>query len=461
MSSSVDHPPKSKSSKADGRIYWNRRHRVFFAKYKVADQWKTKTLPVTCDTEEKAREWFKVWRDARDRTGVEPLNQDVVVDNRKTIRKLSKTWLDWKKSQPGVDRREMRTSSGLVKKWALPHAIADIDLENELTLGHCTEWVEWVMRSGRAPYTIRNIVSALRGFLVDARGKGWVQMRENPLLDPYIKRLVGGAEQVAGRNTIIHLKRDEVAKLLSCASAKIPNMRRVRNLLAIATGCRAAEIVGLCWDDMRLDDPIPTVRVFRQLRTPGSKSEAMFKDPKRKSHRILPLHRALVETLRAWKDEGWRQHVGVPPQTDDPVFPNERGHYSFGRCPVFFRSDLKAAGLPTLFDRKHRFTFHACRRTFMSLLEAAGVPREIIGALAGHAGSSVGDRHYIAKNLERFAEAVGRLDLKPVPLALGLDSAPRSLGARAGQVHRLRARSASRRTRRPHHVRPDRQPSLS
>jgi hypothetical protein len=73
------------------------------------------------------------------------------------------------------------------------------------------------------------------------------------------------------------------------------------------------------------------------------------------------------------------------------------------------------AEVPVLFDGKHPFTFHACRRTFMSLLEAESVPREIIGALAGHAGKTVADRHYIAKNLKRFHEAVCRL---PLPTAL-------------------------------------------
>lgn len=67
-----------------------------------------------------------------------------------------------------------------------------------------------------------------------------------------------------------------------------------------------------------------------------------------------------------------------------------------------------------VFDGKHPFTFHACRRTFMSLLEAEGVPRELIGALAGHAGKGVADRHYIAKNLKRFDQAVSTL---PLPTA--------------------------------------------
>jgi integrase len=79
------------------------------------------------------------------------------------------------------------------------------------------------------------------------------------------------------------------------------------------------------------------------------------------------------------------------------------------------RDDLTVAGVPTLFEGKHPITFHALRRTFMSLLEGEGVGRDLIGALAGHAGKTVTDRHYIAKNIERFNEAVKKL---PLPDAL-------------------------------------------
>lgn len=69
------------------------------------------------------------------------------------------------------------------------------------------------------------------------------------------------------------------------------------------------------------------------------------------------------------------------------------------------------AGLPVLFDGQHQFTFHALRRTFMSLLEAGGVGRDLIGNLAGHAAKGVSDRHYFAKNLGRFTEAINKLPL--------------------------------------------------
>jgi integrase len=267
---------------------------------------------------------------------------------------------------------------------------------------------------GKAAYTTRNIVQGLRGFVVDARGKGWIRIKENPLLDPYIKKVLGGADTVAGKNTIIHLKKEEVAALITCTSPKIAAVRKVRNVVAIATGCRFGELQALTWRDLDLKARVPTARVFRQLSVPGTNATACFKDPKRKSHRILPVHPLAVRALRWWRDAGWKQHVGGDPKADDPVFPNTDGEFTFGHGARSFREDLVAAGLPDVFDGQHRFTFHACRRTFMSLLEAEGVPRETIGALAGHSSKSVTDRHYIAKNIDRFADAVDKLPLGDV-----------------------------------------------
>jgi hypothetical protein len=51
----------------------------------------------------------------------------------------------------------------------------------------------------------------------------------------------------------------------------------------------------------------------------------------------------------------------------------------------------------------------------MSLLEGEGVSRDLISALAGHSGKTVTDRHYIAKNIDRFNEVVLKL---PIPNVL-------------------------------------------
>jgi integrase len=283
------------------KVYWNARHRVFFGKYKHGGRWKNKVVPVSIDDREKATLWFAAWLRRLGETGVEPVNGEVQVSERKTVRSLADRWLKWKKEQAGDDAKAFKGSKRLLDRWVFPHAIADADIEHELDIGHCTDWIEWVKRSGRAPLTVRNIVQGLRGFLVDVRGKGWVRLRENPLLDPYIRKVIGGTDTLAGRNTIIHLKKDEAQRLIASDSPHILQVRRVRTLFAVATGCRMGEIAALRFEDIDLGARVPTARVFRQVQKSGRNGALLFKEPKKKSHRILPLHPTLAAALRWWK----------------------------------------------------------------------------------------------------------------------------------------------------------------
>jgi len=410
-------PPAPRADPIDTgpRIYWDEKHRAFFGQYKRGGAWKNKFVPVSIDSEEEATQWFSSWLRGFEETGVEPLNKDVIARVPKTVRSLAERWLAWKREQLTTDSRAFKDCKRLLDLWVFPHAIADIDLERELDLGHCTAWVERVRGSGRAPNTVRNVVQGLRGFLVDARGKGWIRLRENPLLDPFIRKMLAGSEPLAGKNTIIHLKKADVRTLLACEAPDIPALRKIRNVLAIATGCRLGELAALRWEDMDLDASVPTVTVFRQLQRITRAGPPVLKEPKLKSHRILPLHPSALAALRWWKARGWSAHVGRAPEPADPAFPNVAGDYSITRWAALLREDLVAAGLPSLFEGKHPITFHALRRTFMSLLEGEGVGRDLIGALAGHAGKTVTDRHYIAKNIDRFNEAVRKLPLPETP----------------------------------------------
>ena len=80
------------------RVYWDKRHRVFFGKYRLNGHWKNKVVPVNLDTEEKATHWFHVWVLQFEQTGVEPVNDEVKVE-RKTIRNLAKRWLAWRREE--------------------------------------------------------------------------------------------------------------------------------------------------------------------------------------------------------------------------------------------------------------------------------------------------------------------------------------------------------------------------
>jgi hypothetical protein len=128
----------------------------------------------------------------------------------------------------------------------------------------------------------------------------------------------------------------------------------------------------------------------------------------------LHMHVAVLDGVFTRDDQGRVHFHPAPPpdSTDLQAIPNIQGEYSLSKWADLLRTDLAVAKLPTLFDGKHPITFHALRRTFMSLLEGEGVSRDLISALAGHSGKTVADRHYIAKNIERFYEVVKKL---PVP----------------------------------------------
>ena len=149
------------------------------------------------------------------------------------------------------------------------------------------------------------------------------------------------------------------------------------------------EIAALRWEDIDLDAKVPTAKAFRQLTLIDGNGHPMFKDPKKKSHRIMPLHPSAASALSWWKAKGWKEYVGREPRQSDPLFPTPKGDYSVSRWADFLRTDLAVAKLPTLFDGKHNITFHATRRTFMTLLEGEGVSRDLISALAGHSGKTL------------------------------------------------------------------------
>lgn len=388
-------------------VTWNRHHRVYQGKYKVNGKWKTKVVPVNVQDEREAKVWFAQFLSSFTSTGVAPVNEEVVIDRRKTIRSLADRWLEVVRRDN--DEKTYNACRRTLHTYLFPHSISHCDLENELDVGRCVAWIDWLRtlkgqktRRPLAPLTIRNIVQGLRQFLVDVRGRGWANMRENPLLDPYIRRVMGRPEPVAGKGTIVCLTEEQARALLNAPLDRVPQWRRTLYAVGLYTGLRLSEIAGLSFGDLFLDDQdgTPRVRVFRQLRTGGE--EPAFVSPKRGSHRWVPLHPRLVAELKAWKQSGWFEWTGSKPTDDSPVFPDLEGRYHCHPMARNTRDDLAALGQPTTAERRWPLTFHAARRTFLTLLTDAGAPAEVVASLAGHGGRTVTDRNYIAKNIGRY-----------------------------------------------------------
>ncbi|MBA3825479.1 MAG: site-specific integrase [Ktedonobacterales bacterium] len=154
--------------------------------------------------------------------------------------------------------------------------------------------------------------------------------------------------------------------------------------LAVATGMREAELLGLRWQDVQLR--FLTVRVAQTLHR--LRGRFVLEEPKsRMSRRTLPLPSAAAEILVKWSETqeidkekmgaAWGENWGL-------VFTTPAGqplHYS--QALAHFRLLLEKAGLP-LSTR-----LHDLRHTFATLLLERGVHIKAVSELLGHSSVNI------------------------------------------------------------------------
>ena len=147
--------------------------------------------------------------------------------------------------------------------------------------------------------------------------------------------------------------------------------------VALFTGMRRGELVGLRWDDVDLDEGALTVRRSVQ-RVAGT---VQVVEPKTsRSHRTIALPDSTVTTLRGQRvhqiEEGLR--VGRPWSTADFVFGKADGKpLEPSGVTVRFQTLLAKANLP-------RMRFHDLRHATASLLIADHVPARVVMEMLGH-----------------------------------------------------------------------------
>ena len=144
-------------------------------------------------------------------------------------------------------------------------------------------------------------------------------------------------------------------------------------MLAITTGMRQGELLGLQWKDIDLD--AGTLAVNRSV------YDGEVNPPKTEAgNRTIRLSRLAIAALRQHRLNSARLRIS------EWVFPNSRGD-SIHHQNLHNRSWkplLKRAGLP------HTVRFHDLRHSCISLLLSRGdVPIKVVSEMAGHAEVSI------------------------------------------------------------------------
>ena len=148
--------------------------------------------------------------------------------------------------------------------------------------------------------------------------------------------------------------------------------------LAVTSGMRAGELLGLQWGDIDLDAGHLTIR--RALQQQNSAGLVFVTPQTAKSRRMTLLSQRAINALRAHRDRQTfhRRQVGSEWRDLDLVFPGPFGgptDPSWSR-QVFYAA-LEAAGMP-------RVRFHDLRHTAATLALMQGVHPKVVSDMLGH-----------------------------------------------------------------------------
>lgn len=369
-----------------------------------------------------------------------------VVEPKKTLAVLFPKWMELREKSVGT---KFNTYNGfkMARNWILDTdgfthlSIQDLDIEKDLARVEVIR--NWLNSVEGMPRTKLAIASTLSIFLDEAVAEGWIgEDFVSPFIKIPIKRMLRDLSLLAKRGKKpVTISMETVEKLLS--SHKVIDFRKVRYLLAMATGLRVAELQALQWKDLFLDEPIPYLTVEKQLYKRGSlplvnyeellaqgkSKQQIFKTnsavvgaPKRDSHRTIPLHPKAVEALRFWKTKGFQIFVGRKPQAEDPVFARSKASCKPGEeAGSFTMVDKSCLYLDLLrvgVDR-NSITMHAFRRSFATYLDAQGVESSHIDRMMGHSSKRVAERNYINRSLNTLYDSVCKLELPDVVFGRG------------------------------------------
>lgn len=158
-------------------------------------------------------------------------------------------------------------------------------------------------------------------------------------------------------------------------------------VLALTSGMRQGELLGLRWQDVDL--PAGSVSVVRQLKTETSRRPVLLT---RKGVAALRRHRAAQDAERRQAGTAWDDH--------DLVFSNTVGR------PINPRNLLRRSFYPLLARAGlRRIRFHDLRHTTATLLLREGVHPKIVSELLGHSqiGITLNLYSHVTVSMQRAA----------------------------------------------------------
>ncbi len=267
----------------------------------------------------------------------------------------------------------------------------------------CTELKEYFRKlstAGKNSYTgkklkvgtIRQSYIALHAFFTNAFDNGVIP--DNPM--KRIKRPHAGKDEEM--KEIISYDEKEVRSILACLN-KEPIKWKALMMVALDSGCRCGELMGLRWTD--IDFTTGRMVIVRNIQY-NTKKGLFVCTPKNGKGREVYLNEPVVQIFKEWKNEQDKNMLIKRINTDGYCFTARKGTPMMPGC---FNSYLRHFGKKYGFNGIHP---HALRHTMASISIANGADIVSVSKKLGHSKVSITLDIYSHANTEaqRRANAV-------------------------------------------------------
>lgn len=248
------------------------------------------------------------------------------------------------------------------------------------------------LQAGLGPRTVGYALQLLRHALRDAAKQG--------LVGRNVAELVDGVVGSRTRGYVSPLSVEQTRKLLEqVRGARIEGFVT----LAVHSGLRLGELLGLAWSDVDLE--AGELRVRRTLQRNRKEGWSCGEPKSEHGKRVVPLTSGVVAALRAHRARQLeeRLHAGSEWQDWGLVFPNVvGGPVHFKAALAEFQAALQAAGLP-----KKRV--HDLRHGTATMLLASGVDLGTVARHLGHSDPAFTLRTYVSPDDAQRRSAAERL----------------------------------------------------
>ena len=318
----------------------------------------------------------------------------ISTDDKITLEEWYQTWLfDYRIKD--LKPKSFEKYEGIYRNYIKGTELGRVKLK-DLRTTHIQKYYNNLQKT-KPVSTIKGLNTRLKPCLGEAEKQGYIQKN-------YCK--------------MVTLPKDNTTKVISILTKEEQDIfiQSIQNhklnvlfLVALGTGLRLGELLGLKWNDIEFDTGILTVnRTLSKIKNRDTgKYEVIEQTPKTKnSNRSIPIPQNILYKLKEYKKEQNKQRllVGEAYINNNYIFTDDIGNVIDDKRP--------GRNLKTILTKLdiEPIKFHALRHTYATRLFEANIPPKTVQALMGHSDISITMDVYTHVMEDTKLEAIEKLN---------------------------------------------------